>query len=133
MHTVQIYDTTDGALSFDLRHILSAIGAQAVGCSWAVSRVGGVYDEPFEATCDQAGRLEELAASGRRFKGSQLRELANGTQQVIWGEFQAYPEAGATVPVLVVRAIDSSFYEVATCDPHVLQNLKAAFRHVRQA
>ncbi len=37
------------------------------------------------------------------------------------------------MPVFIVRAIDSSFYEVATNDPHVLQNLKATFRDVRSA
>ncbi|MFD1304200.1 hypothetical protein, partial [Methylobacterium marchantiae] len=87
----------------------------------------------FDATGEQAGRLEELATSGRRIKGDRLRDLANGTQQVIWGEFQAYADASATVPVFMVPAIDSSFYEVATNDPRVLQNLRATFRDVRPA
>ncbi|NEU13214.1 hypothetical protein G3T14_13865 [Methylobacterium sp. BTF04] len=132
MYIVRIYDMTNGVLDFDLRHILAALGAQAIECWWMISGVA-VYDEAFDATGEQAGRLEELAASGRRIKGDRLRDLANGTQQVIWGEFQGYVDASATVPVLIVRAIDSTFYEVATNDPRVLQNLKATFRDVRQA
>jgi hypothetical protein len=132
MRTLRIYDMTDGMLDFDMRHILAALGAQAIECSWMVSGVAA-YDAAFDATGGQAGRLEELATSGRRIKGDRLRDLANGTQQVIWGEFQAYTDASATVPVLIVRAIDSSFYEVATNDSYVLQNLRATFRDVRSA
>jgi hypothetical protein len=132
MHIVRIYDTTDGVLDFNLRHVLAALGAQAIECSWMVSGVAA-YDEAFDATGEQAGRLEELAASGRRIKGDRLRDLANGTQQVIWGEFQAYADPSATVPVFLVRAIDTTFYEIATNDPRVLQNLKATFRDVRLA
>lgn len=132
MHIVRIYGATDNMLDFDLRHILAALGAQATECSWMVSGVAA-YDEAFDATGEQAGSLEELAASGRRIKGDRLRDLANGTQQVIWGEFQAYADASATAPVFILRAIDSSFYEVATNDPHVLQNFKATFRDVRSA
>ncbi|WP_419828795.1 hypothetical protein [Methylobacterium sp.] len=132
MHIVRIYDMTDSMLDFDLHHILAALGAQATECSWTVSGVTA-YDVDFDATGEQAGRLEELAASGRRIKGERLQDLANGTQQVIWGEFQAYADASATVPVLILRAIDSSFYEVTTNDPHVLQNLRATFRDVRPA
>jgi hypothetical protein len=132
MHTVRIYDMADSMLDFDLRHILAALGAQAIEYSWMVSGVAA-YDAAFDATGEQAGRLDELATSGRRVRGDRLRDLANGTQQVIWGEFQAYPDASATVPVLIVRAIDSSFYEVATNDPYVLKNLRATFRDVRSA
>jgi hypothetical protein len=132
MHIVRIYDTTDSMLDFDLRHILAALGAQAIECSWTMSGVAA-YDAAFDATGEQAGRLEKLATSGRRIKGDRLRDLANGTKQVIWGEFQAYADASATVPVFIVRAIDSSFYEVATNDPRVLQNLRATFRDVRLA
>ncbi|MCP1539620.1 hypothetical protein [Methylorubrum extorquens] len=132
MHIVRIYDMTNGMLDFDLRHVLAALGAQAIACSWIVSGVAA-YDEAFDATGEQVRRLEELAASGRRIKGDRLRDLADGTQQVIWGEFQAYADANAAVPVLIVRAIDSSYYEVATNDPRVLQNLRAAFRDVRPA
>jgi hypothetical protein len=35
--------------------------------------------------------------------------------------------------MLIVRAIDNSFYEVATNDPYVLQNLRANFRDVSSA
>ncbi|MDH6669128.1 UNVERIFIED_ORG: hypothetical protein M2442_005198, partial [Methylorubrum zatmanii] len=107
-------------------------GTQAIECSWMVSGVAA-YDADFDATGGQAGRLDQLATSGRRIKGDRLRDLANGTQQVICGEFQAYADASTTVPVLIVRAIDSSFYEVAADDTHVLQNLKATFRDVRSA
>ena len=132
MHTVRIYDMADSMLDFDLRHILAALGTQAIEYSWMVSSVAA-YDAAFDATGEQAGRLEELATSGRRIRGDRLRDLANGTQQVIWGEFQAYADASATVPVLIVRAIDSSFYEVATNDPYVLKNLRATFRDVSPA
>ncbi len=129
MHTVRIYDMTDGMLDFDLRHILAALGAQAIECSWMVSGVAA-YDAAFDATGGQAGPLEELATSAGGSRRSAARPRQR-TQQVIWGEFQAYTDASATVPVLIVRAIDSSFYEVATNDSYVLRNLRATFRDVR--
>lgn len=52
---------------------------------------------------------------------------------MIWGEFQAYVDLSATVPVLIMRVIDSSFYEVATNDTRVIRNLKVVFRDVRPA
>lgn len=131
MHTVRIHDVRDNLLEFDLRHILAALGSRARAWCWMVSGVAA-YDEPLDVTGEQAERLEELAASGRRIAGDRLGDLANGIRQVIWGEFHAYEDPGATVPVLIVRAIDSSFYEVATDDRRVLHRLEATFRDVRQ-
>ena len=132
MRTVRISDATDDRLDFALRHILAALEAQTAECSWMVSGVRA-DDAAFDATGEQAGRRDEVAASGERIQGDRLRDLADGTRQVIWGEFQAYADAGATAPVFILRAIDGSVYEVAAIDPHVQQNLEAIFRDVRSA
>src|SRR3954452_17690592 len=114
-------------LDFDLRHILAALGPLVRGYSRTVSGVAA-YDEALDATGEQAGQLEKLVVSGKRIHGGELRDLADGVQQVIWGEFHAYEDPSADTPAISVRAIDSSFYKVATNDPRVLESLRAAFR-----
>ncbi len=81
---------------------------------------------------EAADRLEALAQSKERISGKLLAKLANSVHQVIWGEFRAY-EAQTISPWVIVRAIDSSWYEVETDDEQVLARMRSAFKDVRQS
>lgn len=130
MQALKIFDTEDGFLAFDLRHVLAALECHVTECYWEVGGVAS-YDEPVFATGAKAEQLQELAISGKRISGTELRDLADGVHQIIWGEFRAYEDQFASAPLLIVRAVDSSFYEVVSNDPVVQDSLREAFRDVR--
>ncbi len=130
MQTLQIRDKKDHFLTFDLRDILAEMGSRAVDACWEISDVAS-YGEELDATGDGAGRLESLAISTTRIAGAELIELAKNISQVIWGEFRAYDERRADTPWAIIRAIDSSFYEVSSSDPSVIGQIRATFADVR--
>jgi hypothetical protein len=61
-----------------------------------------------------------------------MRDLSRSIMQVIWGEFRAYEDVHVSKAWVVIRAIDSSFYEVASNDPAVHDAIRGAFRDVRR-
>ena len=134
MRAIQIRDkTSDGrVLAFDLREALAALGTQALRTYWAVS---GVADqgEALSATGDGGVELEELARSGARVSGARLLQIAQRVRQVIWGEFNSYDSSEAAEPRLVIRAIDSSCFEVRCDDETILARIPGAFADVRPA
>lgn len=113
-------------LACDLRHILRAIGSDALGWIWFVNGVLAV-DEPLMATGEGADGLEDLERSGERVSGSQLLEIAERTHQVIWGEFRAYRDDGEPEPWMRMIAFDSSRYEVWCEDEETLRRVAFAF------
>ncbi|WP_425104904.1 hypothetical protein [Ancylobacter sp.] len=62
---------------------------------------------------------QAIAGTGQRLSGETLRARADDILQVITGEFRAF-EGAAAAPWLMVRAFDSSFYEIITEDEAVL-------------
>ena len=84
-----------------------------------------------ECMGDAANELEALSDDGKSVDGSRLIELAARTRQVIWGEFRG------RLPVevadsLVIKAIDSTLWEVFGSDEH-LRKIEVAFHDVRPA
>jgi hypothetical protein len=77
-------------------------------------------------------QLELLAASGSSVSGLMLAEYAHATSQLIWGQFAGTLPAQSDIWV-VIRAIDSTFYEVTTSDDEVLAKIKSAYNDVRVA
>ena len=61
-----------------------------------------------------------------------LSKAAHEAYQVIWGEFTAtLPKQ--TDAWVVIRAIDSTFYEVTSSDETALSAVRTAFKDVRVA
>jgi hypothetical protein len=142
MTTLRIYDLRDGrVLALDLRDLIDLLAPRSLEASWTVSPVNVEYPklgrsiDQFEMT--GPGRpgedqLELLAASGSSVSGLMLAEYAHATHQVIWGQFVAtHPEQ--TDAWVVIRAIDSTFYEVTTSDDTVLAKIRSAYKDVRVA
>jgi hypothetical protein len=127
---IQIHDTKDNRLTIDLRDIPAAIGSRAVDAYWKIGDVAD-HSEHLDATGDGADQLERLAKSHERIGGAELIALAKGVCQIIWGEFRAYDDRLSNAPWVIIRAIDSSFYEVTTSDPRLIADIRAAFLDVR--
>jgi hypothetical protein len=139
MTTLRIHDLRDGrVLALDLGDLIDLLAPRSLEASWTVSPVrleyptGGRCHDEFMVTGLGGDQLENLAASGSSVSGLVLSEYARATQQVIWGQFVAtHPEqTGAWV---VIRAIDSTFYEITTSDDIVLAKIGSAYQDVRVA
>jgi hypothetical protein len=141
MTTLRIYDCRNNALALDLRDLIDLLAPRSLEASWTVSPVtlnypelGRSVDEFMIAGTDQPGqdRLERLAAGGSPVTGKKLSETADATWQVIWGQFIAsLPEQNDAW--VVIRVIDSTFYEITSADEDVLDAIRSTYRDVRVA
>jgi len=141
MTTLRIYDYRDGVLALDLRDLIDLLAPRSIEASWTASPVklgnpelGRSIDEFMMTGPGRPGedQLELLAASGSPVSGLMFAEYAHATWQVIWGEFMGILPAQRDIWV-VIRAIDSTFYEVTTSDDEVLAKIKSAYKDVRVA
>ena len=87
--------------------------------------------EWFEATGEGGERLEGLAQDDGRLSGSDLAAIAENTQQVIWGEFVGSEPTQSERPWVIIRAIDSTFYEIDSDDEAVLSKISSTYKDVR--
>jgi hypothetical protein len=110
-----------GVLTFDLRDILALVPPASGESTWEVSHV--------EAVGASAEALHEAADTGARLTDQRLRQIAAGIMQTIDGELRAY-RSGARSPWLVIRAVDSSSFDVISDDPALIETLRARFERV---
>lgn len=125
---VTIHDLDGPVLAFDLRDVLRALAPQSLAARWAIKSPG---ESAFEATGVGGLRLEGLADTSARIDGDELLAIADDTAQVIWGDFHGALADDADREWLIVRAIDSSFFEIETSDQIVLAMIKSSFKDVR--
>lgn len=142
MTTLRIYDLRNGrGLALDLRDLIDLLAPRSLEASWTVSPVNvecptlGRSIDQFEMT--GPGRpgqdlLEVLAANGSSVSGVTFSEAAHEARQVIWGQFVATQPEQKDAWV-VIRAIDSTFYEITTSDEMVLAKIRSAYKDVRVA
>jgi hypothetical protein len=123
---VQIRDLKEsGVLAVDLQHILDLLGERAIQSRWRASEVWATGKERGEA----AQELEKLADGQTFIAGEQLSRIAHNLVQVIDGEFSAF-KSNSSSPWLIIRAVDSSFYEVFSTEAAVLDGVRASFQKV---
>ena len=115
-------------LAFDLGQVLDALGPRALASTW---RCAGLWCTSKEGRSG-ARFLEDAEASGRTMLGSELRRAADDVRQVIDGEFAAADEERGA-PWALVRAVDSSWWEVFADESAVLDAVRASFQDVRDA
>lgn len=130
MKILRIYGPPECALPFDLRDFLQVLAPRALKASWKVSAVDAGYPW-FDATGAGGELLEAMAQLGEPVPGRDLAAAAQDTRQVIWGEFSASLPSAPDKDWVVIRAIDSAFYEVATDDEKILTKVEAHFADVR--
>jgi hypothetical protein len=112
-----------GGLSFDLADVLGAIGERVARSEWRVEFLD----------CIGEARPELLAAceASANISGARLSELAARLVQVIDGDFFGR-EMGQTDPWVLVKAVDSCWWEVWSIDPGVGASLRRRFRAVQE-
>jgi hypothetical protein len=122
MQSVTITDSSQNCrfLAFDLVDILRLL-PEAVDSEWEISAV--------ECTGVAAEKLQRLADSQARVPGQILLELAADLIQIIDGEFIGYHK-GDEQPWIIIRAVDSTAFDVASEDESVLARMKQHFKNV---
>jgi hypothetical protein len=123
MNGVEIHDMHPrGYLAFDLKEILVCLKEDALAREWSTASV--------ESTGSAAVALESLE-DGAPVSGERLLDLSTGVIQIIWGVFSGRIPGEAT-DSLVIKAIDSTFWEVFGSPAH-LAGIQACFHDVRPA
>lgn len=118
---IKIQDSSAGHLDFDLRDILLVIGDSVGTSEWRCR------DLWYTAAKD--GKFGEFRERRRRFSGKEINEFAAEVHQTIDGRFVA-KSTGGKRPWLVILAVDSSWFEVWSSKPKVLENLQGRFTKV---
>ena len=114
--------TADGVLSFDLRDIIRCLGEPAVESYWEIGDL--------ECLGPDAEAFYKQARQPARLSGRSLLRLADHIDQVIDGEFRGYRNLGDGEPWVIVRAVDSSAYDVESNDDAALNTLRHRFKQV---
>ncbi len=133
MARLRVYDIKANVLAVDLKDLLRLLAPRSLQANWMVSAVQSSRPghEWFEATGEGGEQLELMAQSKAHLSGAELAALAGSTRQVIWGEFAGFAPAEPDKAWLVIRAVDSAFYEIETDDEAVLSNIRSAYRDIR--
>jgi hypothetical protein len=122
MRGVTIRDQTPtGVLAFDLRDILELLGDAAISSDWQLTDV--------ECTGNAAAALHQAADTGQTVSGERLLTLARDIIQVIDGEF-AGRRATEHNDWIVIRAVDSSAFDVLTDEAWVFSALANRFTRI---
>lgn len=112
-----------GVLSLDLREILALVPEDAIDSSWQVSGA--------DAVGPSAEALHDASDAGVLLSHPRLCEIAADLTQTIDGEFRAY-RPGESDPWLVIRAVDSSGFDVISDDLALIETLRRRFQRVRE-
>jgi hypothetical protein len=122
---LRLKDLAEGRyLAFDLKEILAVLELDARNSRWLCTELWCI---PFGAPDEQG--LEDRYNTGTYLTGEELTALAAETRQVVDGRFRAF-RGTETEPWLIVRAVDSSFWEVFSTEQTVLDRLRAQFKDV---
>ncbi len=128
---IAIYDLdSSGVLSVDLRKVLRALNKIVLHANWSVNRVY-YQGEKFEVVGTVAKELEQLALSKERILTSELEKISRTKHQLIWAEFRAYETPNEGTPFLLIRAVDSSWFEILSEDPAVISSINTTFSNTK--
>jgi len=109
-------------LKGDLEEILAVIGERVLTSRW---RCWDLYyllkfDREWDSNKDKKMKLS----------GAELVKFSQNVAQTIDGRFEARSEGAAKHPWLLIVAFDSSWYEVWSSKPWVLEKIKNHFKEV---
>lgn len=110
-------------LTLDLRDILALIPEDGARWLWGVSGA--------EAVGPSAEALHSASDAGDTLSLVRLREIAAKITQTINGEFRSFRD-GESEPWVVVRAVDSSTFDVISDDAVFLEKVRGRFKRVRE-
>lgn len=108
-------------LAVNLAEILELLGPQLDLTQWEISDV--------ECLGTDSDRLHQLADTQARVSGETLLQIATNIVQVIDGTFVGYLK-DESEPSIIVRAVDSTAYDVESSDDAILSKLRQRFQNV---
>jgi hypothetical protein len=141
VQVLTIHDKRGSVLQFDLRDVLQVLGAYLEQWVWCVTELDAVGRD-CEELCQA---VEASRGAGVWLSSQELVTWAGRISQTIDATLLAFPRSidrsslGAegdwgVFPeraVLVIRAIDSFYFEVLTTDPEIAVLLRSHFQDVR--
>ena len=129
MRGIEIRDgiKSSGFLGFDLAEILEALQPLAIGSTWQCRDLYATSREMINVL-----ELEAAAESedGIMMSNDELVAFASQLVQVIDGEFSA-TRPGESTPWLVVRAVDSSWWEIFSSHDSVFDAVRRRFTDLK--
>lgn len=109
-------------LNFDLRDILAVIGEPAHEARW---RCRDLW-----CTASINGETVSVEEEKMDFSGEEFIKFASSIHQTIDGRFEVRREGAAKKPWLLIVAFDSSWFEVWTTKPAIIERLKNRFQDI---
>lgn len=123
MRGISVLDRDErGVVTVNLRDLLHLAGAKAEESEWELRNLECIGDP-------EADECHRLSNSNEKISGNHLIRLASGLAQVIDGEFLAFQQ-GESEPWLIIRAVDSSAYDVESEDEALLNMISKRFKDV---
>jgi hypothetical protein len=118
MKGVSIFDTMGGILTVSLEGVLDALGELVDGLRWRISN----------AWCmgENAEEFERLSSARAAVDTTQLQALARSVHQIIDGDFSGSGD-GDLAPRIVIRAVDSSCFDVESDDERILERMRRRY------
>ena len=123
MFGIKIQDSIPGGgwLSFGLSDILDVIGEPALSSEWRCLNLCYITMRD--------GTFHECRERHRKLSGKEFIAFAANVHQTIDGEFIG-KTSGSNKAWLIIKAVDSSWFEVWSSKPKVLDELKGRFATV---
>ena len=120
------------ALEVDLNSCLAALEPFGSGFVWQIASIVDERDGEtlFEVTGDLKSTFENLITKQQRIPFNDLVGLSELTHQLTWAELRGFVHAQEPEPVIVIRAIDSTFFEIETERPEIIERVKKCFKDV---
>jgi len=111
-------------LTFSLKDILAVIGEKVLTSRWRCSELDYLKktDEEFYSKKVRTMKLS----------GAELIDFSEKVGLILDGRFEAKSEGGAKRPWLLIVAFDTSWYEVWSSKPWVIEKMKAHFKDVSE-
>jgi hypothetical protein len=126
MPSIRIQDKIQRAsgsfLDVYLKDILSAIGEPVLTSRWVCRDLWCVRSRD--------GVPQELREKRLKFSGEEIMLFASNAGQVIDGRFEARGQGAAKRPWLIIVAFDSTFYDVWSSKPNVIERIKERYNDV---
>ena len=129
MQSIRIADKKERGggrfLDVQLKDILAAIGDGVADSRWTGRELWCVRRRA-------DGEGEELREKRLKFSGAEILKFAERAGLIIDGRFEARGQGAAKRPWLIIVAFDSSFFDVWSSKPRVIEQLKARFNDVTE-
>ena len=110
-----------GVLSISLSNLLAILQPTIRDSVWTCDNV--------ESTGKASSDLHRICDIKSKVDSETLVRLASGLDQVIDGTFSAFRPRQSR-PWLIIRAVDSSAYDVETDEPRLLDSFRTRFQRV---